>query len=347
VEFDLMTGGGQLRYVQQLARDARRVGFSGLIFTETGRTAYLGCAAAGLAVDGFHIGTGVAVAFPRSPMVTAKVAWELADLTGGRFDLGLGTQVRAHVERRYSSAFEHPGPRMREYIRALRAIFRAFQGTEKLDFQGQFYRHTLLPANWTPGPIESPDVPVSVAAVGPWMLRMAGAEADGVHVHPFHSRTYLDDVVVPTVAEGAAAAGRRLEDVALFVPVFTIVGDTEEARAPLKELAKSQIAFYGSTKNYSGVFDQLGFEGTSARLNERLKANDFAGMSALITDDMLEHYAVTATWDELSDKLVARYGGVAQRIIMYFAERHAQREPSVLELWGEVARDVRSRTAAG
>jgi probable F420-dependent oxidoreductase len=346
VEFDLMTGGGKLRYVQQLASDAKRVGFSGLIFTETGRTAYLGCTAAGLAEPDLHIGTGVAVAFPRSPMITAKIAWELADLTGGRFDLGLGTQVRAHVERRYSSAFEHPGPRMREYIQALRAIFKAFQGTEKLDFQGKFYRHTLLPANWTPGPIEHPDVPISVAAVGPWMLRMAGEVADGVHVHPFHSRPYLDEVVLPTVAEGAASAGRRVENVALFVPVFTIVGDTEEARASLKELAKSQIAFYGSTKNYSGVFDQLGFEGTSAKLNERLKANDIPGMSALISDEMLEHYAVTATWDELSDKLVDRYGGVAERVIMYFAERHWQRDPSVLDRWGEVARDVRARTAA-
>ena len=203
-----MTGGGNLRYVQELARNVKRVGFSGLIFTETGRTAYLGCTAAGLAVEDLHIGTGVAVAFPRSPMITAKVAWELADLTRGRFDLGLGTQVRAHVERRYSSAFEHPGPRMRDYILALRAIFKAFQGTEKLNYEGEFYRHTLLPANWTPGPIDHPDVPLSVAAVGPWMLRMAGEVADGVHVHPFHSRTYLDQVVVPTERTRSSSSKR-------------------------------------------------------------------------------------------------------------------------------------------
>jgi probable F420-dependent oxidoreductase len=279
-------------------------------------------------------------------MITAKAAWELADLTGGRFDLGLGTQVRAHIERRYSSAFEHPGPRMRDYIGALRAIFAAFQGRQKLDYQGRFYQHTLLPPTWTPGAIEHPDIPISVAAVGPWMLRMAGEVADGVHVHPFHSRPYLDEVVLPTVAEGAAAAGRRLEDIRLHIPVFTVVGDREEERAPLRELAKSQIAFYGSTRNYAGVFDQLGYEGTSARLNERLKANDLPGMSALITDDMLEHYAVTASWDELSDKLVERYGGLADRLIMYFTERQVARDPAALVRWGEVARDVRQRTAS-
>jgi probable F420-dependent oxidoreductase len=345
VHFDLMTGGGKLRDVQDLACRAHEVGFTGLVFTETGRTAYLGCAAAAMAVDTLHVATGVAVAFPRSPMITAKIAWELADLTDGRFDLGLGTQVRAHVERRYSAAFEHPGPRMRDYIGALRAIFAAFQGREKLDYQGRFYQHSLLPQAWSPGPIEHPDVPISVAAVGPWMLRMAGEVADGVHVHPFHSRPYLDEVVLPTVAEGAAAAGRRVDDLRFHIPVFTVVGDTEEERAPQKELAKSQIAFYGSTRNYAGVFDQLGFEGTSARLNERLKANDPAGMAELITDEMLEHYAVTARWDELSDKLVDRYGGVADRLIMYFTERQVQRDPASLGRWGEVARDGRRRTA--
>jgi probable F420-dependent oxidoreductase len=342
VEFDLMTGGGKLRDVQKLAQDAEAAGFSGLVLTETGRTAYLACAAAGLAT-GLHLGTGVAVAFPRSPMITAKIAWELADLTGGRFDLGLGTQVRAHIERRYGVDFDPPGPRMREYILALRNIFAAFQGTAKLDVAGEYYNLSLLNSAWSPGPIEHPDVPISVAAVGPYMLRTAGEVADAVHVHPFHSTTYLLESVLPKVAEGAARANRDPDDIKLYVPVFTIVGDTEEARSPWKAMAKSQIAFYGSTKNYAGTFDQLGFEGTSARLNERLKAGDTQGMSDLITDEMLEHYAVTATWDELSDRLVDRYRGTAERLIMYFAERMAQRDPTAMGRWGEVARDVRAR----
>ena len=340
-----MVGGGKLRYMQQLAIDSERAGISGLIFTETGRTAYLAATAAGLVTETLKLGTGVAVAFPRSPMITAKVAWELADMSGGRFDLGLGTQVKAHIERRYNVAFDHPGPRIRDYILALRSIFKAFQGTEKLDYHGEFYTHTLLPGSWSPGAIDHPDVPVSVAAVGPYMLRMAGEVADGVHVHPFHSPTYLEQTILPTVAEGAKSAGRSAADVALHVPVFTIVGDTPEEQAPLKEYAKTQISFYGSTKNYAGVFDQLGFEGTSARLNERLKANDPGGMADLITDEMLEHYAITCTWDELSGRLVQRYGGVAQSVIMYFAERQYRQDPTIMGRWGEVAKDVTARTS--
>jgi probable F420-dependent oxidoreductase len=229
---------------------------------------------------------------------------------------------------------------MRDYILALRAIFKAFQGTEELEYQGEFTSHTLLPASWSPGPIDDPNIPISVAAVGPYMLRMAGEVADGVHVHPFHSPTYLEQTILPTVADGARRAGRDVADIALHVPVFTIVGDTPEERAPLKEYAKSQISFYGSTKNYAGVFDQVGFAGTSARLNERLKANDPAGMADLITDEMLEHFAITCTWDELSGRLVQRYGGVAQSVIMYFAERQYRRDATLIGRWGEVARDV-------
>src|SRR4051812_18491747 len=153
-----------LRNMQDLARDAAGAGFSGLVITEAGRTAYLSCAAAALAAD-IDILTGVAVAFPRSPMVTAQVAWELADVTNGRFRLGLGTQVRAHVERRYSSEFNPPGPRLREYVQAIKAIFKAFRGEEKLNFEGTFYKFSLLPAQWSAGPIEPPDPAIDVAAV--------------------------------------------------------------------------------------------------------------------------------------------------------------------------------------
>ncbi|MBK9180397.1 MAG: TIGR03617 family F420-dependent LLM class oxidoreductase [Acidimicrobiales bacterium] len=347
MELDLMTVGGRLTEVQALARRAEQAGLSGLVITEAGRTAYLSAAAAGLAAPGLHLATGVAVAFPRSPMVTAATAWELADLTGGRFRLGLGTQVKAHVERRYAAPFDPPGPRMRDYVLALRAIFRAFRGEERLDHHGEFYDLSLLPPAWSPGPIEHPHVPVDVAAVGPWMLRMAGEVADGVHVHPFHSRRYLDDEVLPGVAEGAARAGRDPAEVALIVPVFTIVGDTDEERAPWRAMARAQIGFYGSTRNYAHMFDRHGFDGTSARLNERLKAGDVAGMSALITDDMLDVYAVTATWEELPGRLAERYGGVASRLVMYLGQAMCQRDPSAWDRWSDVARAVRATGTDG
>lgn len=337
-----MTGNNALADMAKLAVEWERLGFSGITLTETGRTAYLSAAVAAVAAPSLSLTTGIAVAFPRSPMVTASTAWELAEATQGKFVLGLGTQVKAHIERRFNSPFDPPGPRLREYIQAVKACFRAFNGEEKLNFSGQYYNLSLLPAAWLPGKMAWPDIPVYISAVGPWMTRMAGEVADGIHVHPLHSIPYLNEVLLPKVAEGAALANRSVDDVALAIPVFTIVGDTEEERAPWKDRARSQIAFYGSTKNYAFQFEMLGFEGVSAQLNDRLKANDLAGMSALITDEMLEHYAVTATWDELADKLIDRYRSVAARLIMYFAQPQMERSPETAGRWGEVARTVRA-----
>jgi len=172
------------------------------------------------------------------------------------------------------------------------------------------------------------------------MCRMAGEVADGIHVHPFHSLPYLQNRLLPAVAEGAARAGRDPAEVDLIVPVFAVPGDTPEEQAPLLERARSQIAFYGSTKNYAFQFDDLGFEGTSSRLNDLLKAGDQAGMGAAITEDMVAHYAVVARWDELADKLVERYRGTAARLVMYLAEESIRRRPDTVGRWGEVARAV-------
>ena len=166
MKLDLMTGGMRLRAAQQLARHAAESGHAGLVITEAGRTAYLSCAAAALAAD-IELLTGIAVAFPRSPMVTAQIAWELADATDGRFRLGLGTQVRAHIERRYSATFAPPGPRIRDYIGAVRACFDAFRGASPLDYHSDHYDLTLLPPIWSPGPISAPDPPIDLAAVNP------------------------------------------------------------------------------------------------------------------------------------------------------------------------------------
>jgi probable F420-dependent oxidoreductase len=344
VKLDLMTGGAPLRQMQELARDAAAAGFSGLVITEGGRTAYLSCAAAALAAD-LDICTGIAVAFPRSPMVTAELAWELAEATGGRFRLGLGTQVRAHIVRRYGAAFDPPGPRLREYIEAVRAIFSAFRGERPLEFSGKFWSMSLLPAQWSPGPIDVADPPIDIAAVNPWMLRTAGEVADGVHVHPINTPTYLDKTVLPEVATGAHRAGRDPSDLTLIVPLLTAVGDTEEERARWWETARMQVAFYGSTANYGFIFDQIGFEGTTPRIRERQKAGDFAGMGAVITDEILEHFVVRCPWDELSSAIVARLSGVADRVVAYFAGAAWQQDRLSLARFGEVARDVIARTS--
>jgi probable F420-dependent oxidoreductase len=333
MRFDLMTMGTNLRDAGTIARDAAAAGFSGVVVTEAGRSAYLSCAAAALAAD-IDILTGIAVAFPRSPMVTAGIAWELAEASGGRFRLGLGTQVRAHIERRYSSQFDPPGPRLREYVQAVRHIFRAFRGEEKLDFQGKWWQFSLLPAQWSPGAIDVPDPPIDVAAVNPWMLRMAAEVADGVHIHPLNTPAYLRETVQPIV-------GDRVQ---LIVPAFLAPGDDEEERRAWWEFARLQVSFYGSTPNYAFIFEQLGREGITAKLRERQKAGDFAGMASVIDDELLAHFCIAAPWDELADRVVERYDGVADRVVSYFTFAHWQRDPASLARWGEVARDVIGRT---
>jgi probable F420-dependent oxidoreductase len=282
-------------------------------------------------------------------MVTAAVAWELAEATQGRFTLGLGTQVKAHIERRYGVVpYEQPGPWLREYVLALRAIFRGFQNEEKLDFHGERYDLDLLPAMCSPGPIEHPNVPIFLSGVRPWMLRAVGEVADGLHVHPLHSRKYLDDVIAPNVAAGLAESGRAAADVTLACPVLTIVGDTDEELAKWREAARFQLAFYGSTRTYREVFEVHGWHGTSEQLHEHQKAGDIAAMGATVTDEMLDAYAVTSSWDGLAEALVERYRGVTHpvRVICYFAGR-SLREDDTFDQWQAVAGAVRGLTAPG
>jgi probable F420-dependent oxidoreductase len=335
VHIDVMTIPQPLGQVGALARRTQAAGFSGLLCTETGRTAYLNAAVASQAAPGLELCTGVAVAFPRSPFVSAAVAWELQQATGGKFRLGLGTQVRTHVVRRYGMAFDRPGPRLRDYVRAVKACFAAFR-SGKLDHHGEFYDLDFISPQWSAGPIDEPDPKVDVAAVNPWMLRMAGEVADGVHVHPLGEPGYISRHVVPSVAEGTAKAGRSPTDVALIVPVMTIVGDSDEERDKERNLVRASMSFYGSTPNYAFIWDEAGFEGTTARIREKQKAGDFAGMAAQITDEHIATFATESTWDGLADALTDKYAGTATRLVLYNALGDAER----FEKYGEVARQL-------
>ncbi len=337
---DVMLTPKPLQQMGAAARQIEAAGFDGILFTEAGRTAYLSAAAAAVAAPSLELSTGVAVAFPRSPMVTAQSAWELHEATGGKFRLGLGTQVRTHVMRRYGTPFDPPGPRMRDYILAVKACFAGFRG-EPLDHRGPFYELTWLNRQWSPGPIAFPDPKVDVAAVNPWMLRMAGEVADGVHVHPIGEPGYLARHVVPNVAQGAALGERSTGDVSVIVPVNIIVGDTDAERAGDRELLRGMLSFYGSTPNYAFIWDEAGFEGTTARIRERQKAGDFIGMAAEITDDHLATFCTEATWDGLAEALVAKYQGLATRLVLYNAAMgHPDTMHERLERLGEVARSI-------
>lgn len=333
---DVMTVPKPLAEMGPHAQAVQGAGFDGLLCTEGGRTPFTSMGAAAVAAPGLELSTGVAVAFVRSPMVTAQNAWELQEATGGNFRLGLGTQVRTHIVRRYGTEFERPGPRLRDYVRAVKACFAGFQG-EPLDHHGEFYELTFLNRQWSPGPlpegIAAP--PVDIAAVNPWMLTMAGEVADGVHVHPIGEPGYVRRHVLPSIVKGAARSDRDASDVSVIIPALTIVGDTDEEIDAARNAARMSLSFYGSTPNYAFIWDEAGFEGTTARVRAKQKAGDFAGMADEITDDHLAVFCTEASWDDLAPALHDTYADLASRLVLYSA---AGATGDQLENYGTVAK---------
>lgn len=339
VQIDLMTGASSWEDAADLARKLEGAGFSGMLYTETTQVPWMQIAAASMAAPSLFFTTGIAVAFPRSPMLSAAMAYEITANTGGRFRLGLGSQVKAHVERRYSADFDRPAARMRDYVEAVKAAWRAFSREERLDHHGEFYEMTLLPPDWAPRRHDF-EMKVDISAVGPMMTKVAAQVADGVHVHPLHSMAYLEKRLLPDLAAGAGEVGRDPTEVELIVPVFACPGDTPEERAADVATARRQIAFYGSTPNYAFQFDDLGFEGTTGRIRAKFKAGELDTIGDVITDEMLDHFAVVAPWDELADALISRYAGRAARVVMYLGENRMRTDPQHLARWGEVAQAV-------
>ncbi len=337
-----MTGSSTWSNANELARTVESQGFSGMLYTETGQVPWMQIAAAAMAAPSLTFTTGIAVAFPRSPMVSAQVAWELAGETNGKFRLGLGSQVKGHVVRRYSADFDRPARRLLDYVLAVKACFRAFRGEERLHHEGEFYNLSLLPDAWKPRSHDFGEIKVDISSVGPLMNRVAGHVADGVHVHPMHSMHYIQHRLLPEIEDGALLAGRQRADVDLIVPVFAIAGDTPKERSPWVHRAKTQIAFYGTTPNYAFQFEDLGFEGVTTALRDKMAAGDLQGMADTISDEMLDHFALVSTWDEMADRLKERYGGTASRVVMYLTEEHMRKDPESVDKWGEVARATRS-----
>jgi probable F420-dependent oxidoreductase len=295
-----------------------RLGIDGLWTPETAHDPFLPLLAAALATERVSLGTAIAVAFARTPFATAQTAWDLQRASGGRLRLGLGTQVRAHVERRFSAAFEHPAARIVDYIRCVRAIWETFQTGASPAYEGRFYRFTLISDFFNPGPIEHPAIPISLAGVGERMARAAGEVADGFHVHPLHSPGYLRDVVRPAIAAGARAAGRDPAMVELIAPVFLVAGERAPERVAAEHDARRQIAFYASTPTYRPFLAYHGFEALGAELSALARAGRFADMAARIPDALLEAVAVSAEPAAIGAALAARYGdGLVQRIYPY------------------------------
>ena len=327
-----------LRDVARIARAAEEVGFGALWTPETGHSAFYPLLIAAEHTQRILLGTAVAIAFPRSPMVMAQNAWDLQALSGGRFILGLGTQVKAHIERHYSVQWDSPVARLRDYIGALRAIWRAWQTGEKLDYHGEFYQHTLMTPFFSPGPIARPNIPIYIAGVNEGLARLAGEVCDGFHVHPFHSVKYLNEVVRPQIASAAERAGRALADVTLVSSVFAITGANDAAMDATRALAREQIAFYASTPSYRVVLAAHGWEDVGEQLSRLAAMKRWSQMSGLISDEMLDVFAVQAPLDRIGQAIRARYDGVLDRVFGYVPYAPGELDGA----WREVAAAVQS-----
>jgi len=308
--------------VPQVAKAAEDVGFDAVWTAEAGGDPFLPAALAAEHTRRIKMGTAVAIAFPRSPMATAYTAWDLAGLSGGRFILGLGTQVKGHIERRYSTKWDAPVPRLREYIESLRAIFECWaRGGTKLSYQGKYYNFSLMTPFFTPPRHDHPNIPIYIAGVNEMILRLAGELCDGLQAHPFHSPKYLAEFVLPNVEKGLKKRGRNRKDFTVATTAFVIVGRNREEQEKVRAQARQQIAFYASTRTYKIVLDMHGWGDVSARLNEKAAKGDWAGMANEITDEMLDTYSVTVTWDDIADKVKKRYEGLLDRVAFYIPYR--------------------------
>lgn len=329
---------GNLKGAGETARAAEDLGFSGLWTSETRHDAFLPLAVAANGTREIELGTSVAIAFSRSPMEAAQTAWDLQDLSEGRFVLGLGTQVKAHVTRRFSMPWDRPATRLREYILALRAIWGSFQTEGSLNFEGEFYNHTLMTPFFNPGPIKHPEIPVFIAGVNTRLARLAGEVCDGFHVHPFHSPGYVRKVIEPAIAEGAEESGREPAQVALATSAFVISAGSEEQAAEQRESVRAQISFYASTPTYRTVLEAHGWEEVGDRLKALAREKKWREMPALISDEMLAAYATEAAPDELWTALRERYDGLIDRVALYMPFVPGERD----EFWRTV---VASATA--
>ena len=303
-----------LRQVANAARKAEVDGFTGLVTLENSNDPFLAHAVASIATSQIELGTAVAIAFARSPMVVANACWDLQIASQGRFVLGLGPQIRPHNERRFSVPWSAPVPRMREYVQALRAIWRTWETGEKLNFEGQFYRFTLMTPNFVPPSMHLPMVPITLAAVGPYSLRLAGEVADGARLHAFCTRKYLEDAVLPRIAEGLAKSGKPRENFEITGGGFIATGADEEAVARAVNWVRMRVAFYGSTPAYWPVLAAHGLDDLGRELNALSKEGKWDTMTARISDDVVRLFAAVGTHADIAARIEERFSGLVDTV---------------------------------
>jgi probable F420-dependent oxidoreductase len=326
------------RAARTLYRELEEIGYDGAFSFEAKHDPFLPLVLAAESTRTLSLGTAIAIAFARTPMTLANAAYGLQSISGGRFILGLGSQVRPHIQNRFSMPWSRPARRMREIVLAIKAIFARWEGQAELDFEGEFYRHTLMIPAFDPGPNPYGPPPIYTAGVGPLMTEVAAEVADGFFGHPFNTRTSLLANVMPAIERGLAKSGRRREDIEMIFATLVVTADREDEFERVKEAARKQLAFYGSTPAYRPTLDAHGWGDLHVELNRMSKRNRWDEMTDLIEDEVLETIAVVGERHEIADKLRARLDGIADGVSLTH-----NRAPDPGH-WADVVAALRSRS---
>ena len=315
-----------LKDIPAIARAAEEVGFDALWTQETQHDPFLPCALIGEHSTRLNFGTAVAISFARSPANIAYTAWDLAAQSNGRFILGLGTQVKAHIERRFGQPWpESVTGKLREQIQVIRAFWDCWQTGTKLNYRGQYYKVTLMSPFFNPGAIEYPNIPIYTAGVNTGLAKLAGELCEGFHVHPFHSIRSVKEIILPAIKEGAKKTNRKREDVSVSITAFVAVTSEE------MNFARAQLSFYASTLSYRPVMDLHGWAGVAEKLSAHAARGEWEEMPMLITDEMLHEFCLVTEEDKLPDELRKRYDGIADRLTLY-----APFMPEEKKRWGRL-----------
>jgi probable F420-dependent oxidoreductase len=303
-----------LRKVGPAARALEAEGYDGVVCMENRHDPFLPLAVAAMQTTRLELHTGIAIAFARSPMTVANMGWDLAGASGGRFVVGLGPQIKAHNERRFSVPWSAPAPRMREYVQALRAIWHAWKTGDKLAYEGAHYRFTLMPPNFVPEPIDAPAPAITIAAVGPAMANVAAEECDGVKLHVFATRKYLEQEMLPRLDAGLAKVGRPRAQYEISGGGFLATGPDDATVQAMFDWVRQRVAFYGSTPAYWPVLAAHGLDDLGQALNQLTRQGRWGEMAGLVSDDVVNLFAAVGRHDQIVKVIAERFGGLVDAV---------------------------------